>query len=154
MDDDRAERPAEREWEARMQAERSLFARRAAGSLRRAIGTHLPGESPEELERIATEDEDAARRGLVPLRREGMVRRKHVNDLTLEDASAREEADRVTRLWLKGAQRESGSQRRGAGAQGGDLAPGITGKLDGSPEVPKAKSPSSSRFPHNFHCCL
>jgi hypothetical protein len=62
----------------------------------------LPGELPEELERIATEDEDAARRGLVPLRREGMVRRKHMDELTLEDASALEEADRVTRLWLKG----------------------------------------------------
>ena len=31
-----------------------------------------------------------------------MVRRKHMDDLTLEDASALEEADRVTRLWLKG----------------------------------------------------
>jgi hypothetical protein len=102
MDDDRAERPAESEWEARVQAERSLLARRAAGSLRRAIGPPLPGESPVELERIATEDEDAARRGLVPLGREGMVRRKHMDDLTLEDASALEEADRVTRLWLKG----------------------------------------------------
>jgi hypothetical protein len=102
MDDDRAERPAESEWEARVQAERSLLARRAAGSLRRVIGPPLPGESPEELERIATEDEDAVRRGLVPLRREGMVRRKHMDELTLEDASALEEADRVTRLWLKG----------------------------------------------------
>lgn len=100
MDDNRAERPAESEWEARVQAERSLIARRAAGSLRRAIGPPLPGEAPEELERIATED--AARRGLVPLRREGMVRRKHMDELTLEDASALEEADRVTRLWLKG----------------------------------------------------
>jgi hypothetical protein len=31
-----------------------------------------------------------------------MVRRKHMDELTLEDASALEEADRITRLWLKG----------------------------------------------------
>jgi hypothetical protein len=44
-----------------MQTERTQLAQRASSKMRRAIGRVLPGESPEELERMAAQNERAAR---------------------------------------------------------------------------------------------
>lgn len=53
--------------------ERRQLAERANGKLARAIGVALPGESREELDLMAREDERRARSGLVELRNGGKV---------------------------------------------------------------------------------
>ena len=58
-------------WEAFMKTERRQLQERASGKMRRAIGRVLPGESREELERIAARDQRLARR-----LREGKTRRE------------------------------------------------------------------------------
>jgi hypothetical protein len=58
-------------WEGFMQMERVQLAERASGKMRRAIGRVLPGESREELERIAAKDQRLAR-----WLREGKTRRE------------------------------------------------------------------------------
>jgi len=70
-------------------------------ALRRAIGRVLEGESREEMERIAKEDERMARAGLVKLKRGERVFYKHIDDLTPEDRRARIAAERDTIVWLK-----------------------------------------------------
>ena len=52
-----------------MEVERRELEQRRNGQLGRAIGRALPGESQEELERIAEEDRRKAEEGLVELRR-------------------------------------------------------------------------------------
>ena len=47
-------------WEGYMETERAQLAQRASGQMRRAIGGVLQGESREELERIAAEDQRRA----------------------------------------------------------------------------------------------
>ena len=54
-------------WERYMEAERRELENRRNGLLRRMLGVPLPGESPEELERLASEDEARAEEGLVEL---------------------------------------------------------------------------------------
>jgi hypothetical protein len=65
-----------------MQMERQLLAERRDGKLRRALGGPLPGESPEELERIASENERLARAGLAMLKN-GEHTYKHIDHLPL-----------------------------------------------------------------------
>jgi hypothetical protein len=89
-------------WEGYMQTERAQLAQRASGQMRRAIGRVLKEESEEDLERIAAEDQRLAQEGMVPLRREGRVYYKHIDDLTREDVGARLEAERDTAMWLRG----------------------------------------------------
>ena len=89
-------------WEGYMQMERAQLAERASGQMRRAIGRVLKGESEEDLERIAAEDQRRAKEVMVPLRKDGRVYYKHISDLTREDVAARLEAERVTVMWLKG----------------------------------------------------
>ena len=89
-------------WEAYMDTERMQLSERASGKLRRAMGRVLPGESREELERIAAEDERFAQAGLVRLKRGERVFYKHIDDLTREDRWARIEAERDTIAWLRG----------------------------------------------------
>jgi hypothetical protein len=89
-------------WESYMETERAQLAQRASGQMRRAIGGVLKGESEENLERIAKEDQRLAQEGMVPLRREGRVYCKHIDDLTREDVGTRLEAKWVTAMWLKG----------------------------------------------------
>lgn len=85
-----------------MKMERVQLAERASGKLRRAIGRVLEGESREELERRAAEDERMARAGLVKLKRGKWVFYKHIDDLTHGDRLARIEAERDTARWLRG----------------------------------------------------
>ncbi len=88
-------------WEEAMKMERQQLAERRDGNLRRALGRPLPGESPEELERIASEDERMARAGLVPLKVGNETHYKHIDDLTIEDSPARVAAEREQVAWLK-----------------------------------------------------
>ena len=55
-------------WEQYMEVERRELEQRRNGQLGRALGRVLPGESREELERIAEEDQRKAEEGLVDLR--------------------------------------------------------------------------------------
>ena len=55
-------------WEQYMEVERRELEQRRSGQLGRALGRALPGESQEELQRIADEDQRKAERGLVELR--------------------------------------------------------------------------------------
>ena len=82
--------------------ERVQLAERASGKMRRAIGRVLPGESREELERIAAKDQRLARAGFVKLRRGERFSYKHIDDLTCDDCWARIEGERVTAMWLRG----------------------------------------------------
>jgi hypothetical protein len=66
----------------------------------RALGHALPGESQEELQRIATEDQRLAQEGMVKLKVGGEIRYKHVDELTREDRTARIEAEREEVDWL------------------------------------------------------
>jgi hypothetical protein len=77
-------------------------AERAAGKLSRLIGRAMPGESEEELERIAEEDRRQAQQGMVRLKRGGRIFYKHIDELSPEDRVARMEAERATRAWLVG----------------------------------------------------
>jgi predicted NodU family carbamoyl transferase len=82
--------------------EKRRLAERRDGKLRRALGRALPGESPEELERIALEDERRAEAGLVELKSGGRVYYKHIDDLTIHDSPARIAAEREQVAWLRG----------------------------------------------------
>ena len=90
-------------WEGYMQMERIQLAERASGTMRRAIGRLLKGESKEELEGIAAKDERLARAGLVRLKgRGGTYHYKPIDDLTREDRWARIWAERDQIAWLRG----------------------------------------------------
>ena len=67
----------------------------------------LPGESRDELERLAREDERTAEEGLVALRGSGgEVWYKHIDDLAPEDRSARAMAEGARVMWLRERQSE------------------------------------------------
>jgi hypothetical protein len=89
-------------WESYLHTERMQLSELASGKMRRAIGKALEGESREELERRAAEDERMARAELVKLKRANSVFYKHIDDLTPEDRLARIEAERDTVMWLRG----------------------------------------------------
>jgi hypothetical protein len=71
------------------------------GRLGRAIGLALPGESPEELERIAEGDRRKAEEGLVELRSGDEVWYKHIDELTREDRPARIESENARAAWIQ-----------------------------------------------------
>lgn len=81
-------------------AERSMLEQRRRGSLARALGRPLPGESPVELRWLAFEDRRLAEVGLVELRSGEEVWFKRLDDLTYEDRPARIEAENTRRAWL------------------------------------------------------
>jgi hypothetical protein len=88
-------------WEQYMEIERRELEQRRNGQLGRAIGRALPGESHEELERIAEEDQLKAEEGLVELRIGDEVWYKHIDELTREDRPARIESENARAAWLK-----------------------------------------------------
>jgi hypothetical protein len=89
-------------WEEFMEMERRTLEERKDGQLRRALGRVLAGESQEELDRLAREDEQRAQAGLVELLREGERLYKHIEELTPEDRMGRVRAERARTLWLQG----------------------------------------------------
>lgn len=88
-------------WERYMEAERQELENRRNGLLRKLLGAPLPGESPEELERLASEDEARAEEGLVELNSShGEVYYKHIDSLSPEDRSDRVAAEGARVAWI------------------------------------------------------
>src|SRR5215217_3617304 len=100
-------------WEGFLQMERTQLRERRQGKLRRALGTPLPGESVEQLERIGDQDQLRAQQGLVAVVGEGgRISYKHLDDLSSLDMRFRTAAERVKVGWLKERMehRRSGAQ--------------------------------------------
>jgi hypothetical protein len=87
-------------FEQFMELERKRLREHASGKLARALGHALPGESQEELERIAAEDQRLARQGMVKLKVGKEIHYKHVDELTREDRQARMAAEQEEVDWL------------------------------------------------------
>jgi hypothetical protein len=94
-------RPRHDAWEAFMEMERVRLQQHVQGKLGDALGHALPGESQEELDRIALEDQRQSQRGLVRLKTDDKFHYKHIDELTRKDRTARIAAERETVAWLK-----------------------------------------------------
>jgi hypothetical protein len=106
-------KPEHDTWDEFMDMERSRLQQHASGKLAEALGHALPGESQEELARIAAEDQRLAQQGMVKLKVGGEIHYKHIDELTREDRMARIEAEREEVEWLKrrlGLQKERNRQ--------------------------------------------
>ena len=106
-------KPEHDTWDEFMDMERSRLQQHASGKLAEALGHALPGESHEELDRIAAEDQRLAQQGTVKLKVGGEIHYKHIDELTREDRMARIEAEREEVEWLKrrlGLQKERNRQ--------------------------------------------
>ena len=88
-------------WESFMRAERREVELRKAGQLARLLGEPLPGEPPEAVLRLVSEDRRQAQQGLVALMSSGKVFYKHVEELSEGDMPARIAANRLRTTWLK-----------------------------------------------------
>ena len=88
-------------WDRFMRSERRGLSRRKDGQLADLLGEALPGESPAELRRLASEDQRQAEEGMVALLRAGEVSFKRLDDLSPEDAPARVAAETLRTAWLR-----------------------------------------------------
>ena len=88
-------------WEQYMEVERRELEQRRSGQLGRALGRALPGESEEELQRLAEDDQRKAERGLVELRSGNEVWFKHIDEITREDRPARIESENARAAWIQ-----------------------------------------------------
>lgn len=88
-------------WEQYMEVERRELEQRRSGQLGRALGRALPGESQEELQRIAEEDQRKAEIGLVELRNGAEVWFKHIDEITRDDRPARIESENARAAWIQ-----------------------------------------------------
>jgi len=88
-------------WEKYMEVEHREVEQRRSGQLGRALGRALPGESQEELEKIAEEDQRKAEEGLVELRSGDEVWYKHIDEITREDRQARIESENARAAWIR-----------------------------------------------------
>ncbi|MGH3148225.1 MAG: hypothetical protein ACRDTR_20775 [Rubrobacter sp.] len=88
-------------WKPFIQAERRELELRKEGQLARLLGDPLPGEPPEALRRLASEDRRQAEQELVALTSNGKVFYKRVDELSPEDMPARGAAKRLRTTWLK-----------------------------------------------------
>jgi hypothetical protein len=88
-------------WKPFIRMERRELELRKDGELARLLGDPLPGEPPEALERLASEDRRQAEQGLVALTSNGKVFYKRVDELSPEDMPARGAARRLRTTWLK-----------------------------------------------------
>jgi len=84
-----------------MEVERRELEQRRNGHLGRALVRALPGESQEELERIAEEDRRKAEQGLVELRSGDEVWYKHIDEITRDDRPARIESENARAVWIQ-----------------------------------------------------
>ena len=88
-------------WERFLRTEQRALEARRGGQMARALACRLPGESREELDRIASEDRRRAEKGLVALRsEEGELSYKHVDALSPEDRMDRIRAELARIDWL------------------------------------------------------
>jgi hypothetical protein len=88
-------------WEQYMEVERKELEQRRNGQLGRALGRALPGESQEELDKMAEEDQRKAEKGLVELRSGDAVWYKHIDELTSEDRQARIDSENARAAWIR-----------------------------------------------------
>lgn len=88
-------------WKPFIQAERRELELRKEGQLAKLLGDPLPGEPPEALRRLASEDRKQAEQGMVALTSNGKVFYKRVDELSPEDMPARGAAKRLRTTWLK-----------------------------------------------------
>ena len=88
-------------WKHFVLAEQRQLQLRKDGQLAKQLGEPLPGEVPEILQRLATEDRIQAERGLVALTSGGKTFYKAIDDLDPEDMTARIAANRLRTTWLK-----------------------------------------------------
>ena len=93
-------RPEHDTFDEFMDMERARLQEHAQGKLARALGHALPGESQEDLDRIAAEDRRLAQEGMVKLKVGEEIHYKHIEELTREDRTARMEAEREEVDWL------------------------------------------------------
>ena len=87
-------------FEQFMEMERARLQEHAQGKLARALGHALPGESQQELERIAVEDQRLAQEGMTKLKVGEEIHYKHIEELTREDRMARMAAEQEEVDWL------------------------------------------------------
>ena len=100
----------EQAWARFIEAERHELENRRNGLLRKLLNDPLPGESPEELDRLASEDEARAEEGLVGLRSpDGEITYKHIDELIPEDRTARAAAEGARVKWFAERTRIRGS---------------------------------------------
>lgn len=88
-------------WERFVQEELRDLELRKGGQLAVLLGEPLPGEPPEQLRRLASEDRRQAEDGLVALMSGGKVSYKRLDELSREDRPARIAAERLRTTWLK-----------------------------------------------------
>jgi hypothetical protein len=89
-------------WEGFMKMERDKLRERRQGKLRRALGVPLPGESSEQLHRIAQRDRLRAAQGLIALKGEdGAIYYKYLDNLGKRDMEFVTAAERVEATWLR-----------------------------------------------------
>ena len=88
-------------WEKYMEVEHRELEQRRIRQLGRALGRALPGESQEELDRIAEEDQRRAEEGLVELRIGDEIWYKHIDELTRADRQARIESENARAYWIR-----------------------------------------------------
>ena len=87
-------------FEQFMELERKRLKEHAQGKLARALGHALPGESQQELERIAAQDQRLAKEGMAKLKVGEEIYYKHIDELTREDRQARMAAEQEEVDWL------------------------------------------------------
>jgi hypothetical protein len=97
--DDRP-KPEHDTFEQFMEMERARLQEHAQGKMARALGLALPGESQEELDRKAAEDQRLAQDGMVKLKVGEEIHYKHIDELTREDRPARIAAETEEVDWL------------------------------------------------------
>ena len=89
-------------WERYLEAEWRHLQQRKEGQLAKMLGSALPGESPQELERLAEEDRRRAKEGLVALSSPGkQISYKRLDELVPEDRPARLEAELLHSEWSR-----------------------------------------------------
>ena len=93
-------KPEHDTFEEFMEMERGRLQEHAQGKLAAALGHALPGESQEELDRIARKDQLLSQEGLVPLKVGEEIHYKHIEELTREDREARIAAEKEEVGWL------------------------------------------------------
>jgi len=102
-------------WKHFVQTEQRQLELRKNGQLARLLGDPLPGELPALLQRLVSEDQRQAERGLVALMSGGKTFYKAIDDLAPEDMPARMAANRLRTTWLK--------ERRDGWLGGGEIQP-------------------------------
>jgi hypothetical protein len=100
-------------WERFLKTERRAMEVRCGGQMAKALAWRLPGESQEELDRMALKDRTRAEKGLVEWSsEEGEVSYKHREDRSPDDRMDRIRADLARIEWLLGRQGRRNIVRR------------------------------------------